>query len=138
MKALAIDFGERRIGLAISDAEGRFALPLETFERGNDEKAAGRIARLAAEESIELLVVGEPRGLDGSRGAAAARAARFADKLAASTGLPVELVEETLTTREAAHRLRAAGVDLRRHPERLDAVAAQILLEQALDRRRSA
>jgi putative Holliday junction resolvase len=79
-------------------------------------------------------VVGEPRKLDGSRGPAAERARRFGERLAGLTGLPLELVDEALTSVEAAERLRAAGVDPRRHPERLDATAAQILLQEALDR----
>ncbi|HEX4953375.1 MAG TPA: Holliday junction resolvase RuvX [Thermoanaerobaculia bacterium] len=135
MKALGIDFGERRIGLAISDAEGRFALPLLTFERKDDRQAADRIAAIAREEEVELLVLGEPRGAGGVRGGAAERVGRFGQRLAELTGLTLELVDETLTTREAARRLSEAGVDLRRHPERLDAVAAQIVLEEGLARR---
>ncbi|HET7291873.1 MAG TPA: Holliday junction resolvase RuvX, partial [Vicinamibacteria bacterium] len=84
---------------------------------------------------VERLVVGEPVGLDGTRGEAALRARRFGERLAELTGLPLEMVNESLTSVEAAERLRAAGVDPRRNPERLDAVAAQILLQEALDRR---
>ncbi len=135
VKALGIDFGERRIGLAISDSEGRFALPLLTFERTDDRQAARRIAAIARDEEVELLVLGEPRGADGLRGEAAERVGRFGHRLAELTGLTLDLVDETLTTREAARRLREAGVDLRRHPERLDAVAAQIVLEEGLARR---
>ena len=72
--------------------------------------------------------------LDGSRGEAVDRARRFAAKLAARTGLPVTWVGEALTTVEAHARLREAGVDPRREPGRLDALAAQILLQEALDR----
>jgi putative pre-16S rRNA nuclease len=138
MRALGIDFGERRIGLAISDPEGRFALPLETLERANDRQAARRIAAIARREAVGCLVLGEPRNLDGSRGEAAARVARFGRRLSEATGLPLELVDETLTTVEATGRLRAAGADPARHPQRVDAVAAQILLQEALDRRTGA
>jgi putative Holliday junction resolvase len=137
MRALGIDFGERRIGLAISDDEGRLAVPLTTLERRDDRGAAREIARIAREEGVEMLVLGEPRGLAGSRGEAARRAERFGRRLAGVAGLPVELVEETLTSVEARERLREAGVDTRREPGRIDAVAAQILLQQALDRRRT-
>lgn len=135
MRSLGIDYGTKRIGLALSDIEGRLAVPLRTLERKDDRSALREIARIARDEEVESFVVGEPLGLDGSRGEAAVRARRFAERLAEITGLPVEMVNESLTSVEAAERLRAAGVDPRRNPERLDAVAAQILLQEALDRR---
>jgi len=135
MRSLGIDFGERRIGLAVSDPEGRMAVPLLTFERRDDRRAARKIAAIAREQGAVCLVLGEPRNLDGSRGEAAERVARFGRRLAEVSGLPLTLVEETLTSREAAARLREAGVDVRRHPEKVDAVAAQLLLEQALHER---
>ena len=133
-RALGIDFGERRIGLAISDPEGRLAVPLATLMRRSDRVAVAQIAEIAGREGVARLVVGEPVSLDGSRGAAADRARRFGAKLAARTGLPLTFVGEALTTVEAGARLRAAGVDPRREPGRLDALAAQILLQEALDR----
>ena len=136
MRILGIDFGERRIGVAISDARGTLATPLATLSRKDDASAVRELVALARSENIEALVVGEPRRLDGSRGEAAERAAGFARKLAAAAGLPCELIDEALTSVEAEERLRAAGVDPRRHPERIDAVAAQIILQEALDRRR--
>lgn len=133
MRSLGIDFGEKRIGLAISDPEGRLAVPLTTLERRNDRSAVREIAEIARREGIGRLVLGEPVGLDGQRGEAAERVRRFGNRLAGITGLPVRLVNESLTTVEAQNRLRAAGVDPRREPERIDAVAAQILLQEALD-----
>jgi putative Holliday junction resolvase len=137
MRSLGIDFGEKRIGLAISDPEGRLAVPLGTIERTDDRSAARRIAEIARREGVERLVLGEPVGLDGRRGTAAERVQRFGQKLAAAAGLPLEMIDESLTSVEAAERLRQAGVDPRREPGRVDAVAAQILLQEALDRRRS-
>lgn len=134
MRSLGIDFGTKRIGLALSDPEGRVAVPLLTVARRDDRSASREIAAIARREGVERLVVGEPVGLDGTRGEAAGRARRFGERLAALTGLPLEMVNESLTSVEAAERLRAAGVDPRRNPERLDAVAAQILLQEALDR----
>ena len=133
MRSLGIDFGERRIGLAISDPEGRLAVPLTTLERRNDRSAVRAIAEIAQREEVGRLVLGEPVGLDGQRGEAAERVRRFGDRLAGITGLPVRLVNESLTTVEAQERLREAGVDPRREPGRIDAVAAQILLQEALD-----
>jgi putative holliday junction resolvase len=133
MRSLGIDFGERRIGLAISDPDGRLAVPLTTLERRNDRSAVRAIAEIALREGVGRLVLGEPVGLDGQRGEAAERVRRFGNRLAGITGLPVRLINESLTTVEAQERLRAAGVDPRREPARIDAVAAQILLQEALD-----
>jgi putative Holliday junction resolvase len=133
MRALGIDLGEKRVGLALSDPDGRVALPLKTLSRRNDRTLLREIAAIAAEHGVELLVVGEPRHLDGRRGPAAQRAATFADKLGRATGLPCLLIDESLTTREAERRLREAGIDPRSSVERVDAVAAQILLEDGLE-----
>lgn len=133
MRALGIDFGEKRIGLAISDPAGRVAVPLDTLERRNDRSALRQIAEIARRESVERLVLGEPVGLDGRRGPAAERARRFGERLAEISGLPVRLVNESLTTVAAQERLREAGVDTRRDPSRIDAMAAQVLLQEALD-----
>lgn len=136
MRQLGIDFGEKRIGIAISDPEGRFALPLCTLPRRNDRSALYQIAAIAREEGIGGFVVGEPLGAAGKAGEFAVRVHRFGEKLGALTGLPVAWVDETLTSREAERRLAERG----RPPAEgeIDAVAAQILLQEALDRRGSA
>jgi putative Holliday junction resolvase len=134
MRFLGIDFGEKRIGLAISDPAGRLAVPLTTLERRNDRSALRQIAEIAREEGVERLVLGEPVDLFGNRGPTAERARGFGARLAAMTGLTVEWVDEALTSVEAAARLRQAGVSTRREPGKVDAVAAQILLQDALDR----
>lgn len=133
MRALGIDFGEARIGLALTDPAGRMALPLATLERTTDRIAVGRIRDLARRERVEVLVLGDPVRLDGSPGDLSARVRRFAAKLRKATKLPVHLVPETLTSVEAERRLAAAGAAVGRDDkERLDAVAAQILLEDFL------
>ncbi len=134
VRALGIDFGEKRIGLALSDAEGRWAMPFKTLERRTDRRAAYQIAEVARREGVGLLILGEPRGLDGKVGEAALRVRRFGERLARITGLTPRLVDEALTTVEAAERLQAAGLDHPDQQERRDAVAAQILLQEALDR----
>jgi putative Holliday junction resolvase len=141
LRTLAIDFGERRIGLAISDEEGRLALPLSTLERRDDLAAARAITEIARREGAGELVVGEPRRLDGTAGDAAARARRFAARLAEESGLPCRLVDEALSSDEARRRLAAGGAGRRsagrrsagrRSAARLDALAAQVLLEDYL------
>lgn len=133
-RALGIDFGERRIGLALSDPEGRYALPLRTLARETDRRAIYRIAEIARREAVGLLVLGEPRHTDGSASATVPRVRRFGARLARVTGLPVRWVDEALTTAEARDRLRHAGVDDRGEKrDRRDMVAAQLLLQEALD-----
>lgn len=133
-RAMGLDLGEKRIGVALSDPDGRVAVPFGVVARRSDRDALRRLSEIAAAEGVGRLVVGEPLRLDGSRGAAAERAASFARKLAAATGLEAELIEETLTSVEAERRLREAGIDPRREPGRIDELAAQILLQEALDR----
>jgi len=136
MRTLGIDFGERRIGLAISDPEGRFALPWRTLERASDAAAVAAIAAIVEAEQVAAIVVGEPlRPADGAPTAAARRARSFGEKLARATGRPVEWIDESLTSAEADERLSAAGVPRAGRAARRDAVAAQIVLQEALDRR---
>lgn len=137
-RCLGIDFGERRIGLAISDERNRIAVPLTVLERRNDDDAVTEIRDLAARENVARLVLGDPLGVDGTAGDAARRARSFARKLARATALPVEMVPETLTSVDAERRLqaspRARGGRRRSGRAAVDAVAAQILLQEALDR----
>ena len=134
MRTLGIDFGERRIGIAISDPGGTFALPLTALARRDDESAVAAIAELARSEEVDRIVVGEPLRSDGSAGPAAKRARGFARKLQAATGLAVETIDEALTSREADRRLAEAGVPAAKRAGRRDALAAQLLLQEALDR----
>lgn len=130
---LGIDFGERRIGVALSDPERRLAVPWGVVERRSDRQAIGELAALARAEGVSLLVAGEPRGLDGEAGEAARRARGFAERLARAARLPLVVVDEALSSVEAARRLAEAGVEGRAQRARIDAVAAQILLQGALE-----
>ncbi len=132
MRFLGIDFGEKRVGVATGDSRVGVASAHSTIRRVRDRQVIEELVALAAECETDVLVVGEPRRLDGSAGPAAERARSFARKLARASGLPVRTVDESLTSVEAKRRLRALGIDPRRQPERVDAVAAQILLEDAL------
>lgn len=132
-RGLGVDFGERRIGLALSDPEGRYALPLETFERETDRRAAYRIASIVEREDVGLLAMGAPKFLDGSPSPNLERIERFGKRLTKITGLSICWIDETLTTIEA--RARLEGRDRREQRGRRDMVAAQILLQEALDAR---
>lgn len=132
-RCLGIDFGERRIGLAISDENRRIAVPLAVLERRNDATAVREIEEVVQREGVTSLVLGEPVGLDGEAGISALRVRSFAGKLTQATGMTVEMIPETLTSVDAEDRLRALGRRARRGA--VDAVAAQIVLQEALDRR---
>jgi putative Holliday junction resolvase len=137
MRYLGVDFGERHIGLAICDADERVAVPIDTVTRSTDAQAVDAVLAVAGREEVEAIVVGEPRRLDGSEGSAARRAQGFAAKLGAASRLPIVLHDEALTSHEAAARLREAGTPRRRRRDAIHAVAAQILLQDWLDRRRA-
>jgi putative Holliday junction resolvase len=126
-RILAVDFGEKRIGLATADSPGGLATPRRMVPRRSDEAAASEIERFCREEEVGTILVGVPRSPDGEESAIAPRIRSFADKLASVTGLPVVFHEETLTSNEAARRLRG-----RRSRAGVDAEAAAVLLEDWL------
>ena len=126
MRYLAIDFGERRIGLATSDATGLIATPRKTVRRSSDRTAIDEIGGFAREEEVQGIVVGLPHHADGRENALAPRVRSFARKLSEALALPVDFVNEHLTSRAAADRYPAAE---------LDAAAAAVLLEDFLSSR---
>lgn len=132
-RVMGIDFGEKRVGLAISDERGRLAVPYRTLQRRSDRELIAELADIFDQEQISRVALGEPLGLDGRSNAASARVRSFGRKLGRGTGVEVTFVVETLTSAAARERLREAGVDPRRQPERIDSLAAQILLEEALE-----
>ena len=134
-RILAIDFGEKRIGLATGDTSGGVATPRRTIARSSDDAAAAEIVRFCRDEQVEEILVGIPRSPEnGSESAIAPRIRSFAQKLARAATLPVDYHEETLTSDEAARRLR--GRRARRRAS-VDAEAAAVLLEDWLAHRGS-
>ena len=132
---LAVDPGTVRIGVARSDRSGIIATPLTVVRRGKGDTDA-LAALAAAEEAIEILV-GLPRSLSGREGPAAVTARQFAQRLADRVApLPVRLVDERFTTTTAHEALRARGKDSRARREIVDAAAAAVLLEAALESER--
>ncbi len=137
MRALGIDLGSRRIGVALSDSAGTVATPYEVVARSGDRaRDHRRIAELASEADAIALVVGLPLSLDGSDGPAATAARAEAAELAEATGLAVELWDERLTTVTADRQLVALDLDARARRRVVDKVAASILLQAWLDHRR--
>lgn len=136
MTAIGLDFGERRIGVAVSDPGGRIARPLLVVERSSLRDDMARIAELARSRRAQKVIVGLPLNLDGSAGAAARRARRFASALGRELDLPIALWDERLTTVEAERALLASDRSRQRRKEVRDAVAASLILQSYLDAHR--
>lgn len=136
-RVLAVDWGARRIGLAVSDPEGIIATGLETVDAKSHEDAVERVAGVARDHEVDRAVVGLPLLMSGERGEAAESAERFASDLAARTGLPVDTYDERLTSALSERRLREVGVRTGRARARVDQGAAIALLESYLMRLRS-
>lgn len=138
-RAVGVDLGSRRIGVAVSDASGSMAFPRPYIERGRERATDHQaIAAVVEEVGADVVVVGLPLSLDGSRGPAAQIAAEEADALAALLapgGVRVETFDERLTTVTADAALGAAGTPARQRRLRVDSAAAAVLLQSWLDAR---
>jgi putative holliday junction resolvase len=145
-RILALDYGRARIGLAIADVETALAYPLATLERINRNEDMRRLRELIREHSVQQIVVGLPLRLDGTRGEMAEEAARFGQRVQKQIGLPVEMVDERLTSWEAERLLEEqqgrtmhAASSKKRKKENaklgVDAMAAALILKEYLDRR---
>jgi putative Holliday junction resolvase len=149
---LAVDYGRARMGLAIANTESRIAQPLITMERVNRNEDMRRLRELVHERGVKQIVVGLPLRLDGSRGEMAEEVERFAQRVRKQIGVPVELVDERLTSWEAErlleevqgrfiHDEKLAGG---RKPKKVtakmtvDAVAASVILKEYLQRQEAA
>lgn len=133
MKILAVDLGLKRTGFAVSDPDERLAVALPTLERAD----AARVARVVAEQGAEMVVVGLPLNMDGSRGERALAAEDFSRKLQPLVSVPVTLWDERLSSAEGESRLRNAGLTRKERARRSDAAAAIVILESFLASRRS-
>ena len=142
MRVLGVDFGPRRIGLALSDEGERLASPLRAIAIASVREAPGAVASAAREADAGAIVVGAPLGLEGEEERPETRRVRrFAQALRRATGLPVHLVDESLSSREAAERASAAGRDAATRArsgrgeakDALHAAAAAVILQRWLD-----
>jgi putative Holliday junction resolvase len=137
-RALAIDPGERRLGLALSDPTGTIALPLAVRRRQGWAADLAFLRTVIAEHGVEVVVVGRPLTLRGTEGPQARVAARFAARLRAAIGVPVHEVDERLSTAAAQRALQVGGASAEARREHRDAVAAALILQPYLDRRHRA
>jgi putative Holliday junction resolvase len=131
-KALGIDLGDARVGVAVSDDLGMLAHPLETIST-QSTNVVKRVLALASERSVETIIVGMPRNMNGSHGPAADKAKAFIEELRRETTLPIVAWDERLSTVSAQRALQEAGRNTRKQKSVIDPVAAQIILQSWLD-----
>lgn len=137
MAFLALDVGSKRIGVAVSDPGGSFALPLTVIERGNLKADLARIVDLAREYDAGEVIVGYPVTLSGERGPAAEKMDRFIEQLARVFDGTIHRVDERLSTAQATKTLIGADVSRAKRKTVVDKMAAALILENFLARRRS-
>ncbi|EDY16873.1 Holliday junction resolvase YqgF [Chthoniobacter flavus Ellin428] len=132
-RALGIDHGDARIGVAVSDDLGMLAHPLETIHVKEVADPVARIATLVTSKDVGHIILGLPRNMDGSYGPAAEKVRAFAEKLRAACGCEVKLWDERLTSVAAQRSLHEAGRKVKDSREVIDQVAAQLILQGWLD-----
>lgn len=138
MRAMGIDLGAKRIGIAISDISGTIASPHSVIERARSRRLDHeRIARIVADEEVEIVVVGLPITMSGEHSIAAKAATAEARQLATVLSVPVEMFDERLTTVTADRVLREADISASDRRRYVDKIAAAVLLQTWLDRGKS-
>jgi putative holliday junction resolvase len=136
-RLLGLDFGTRRIGIAVCDVEQRYASPLENYRRSRPQADALYLAQAAREQQATGLVVGLPMHMGGEEGQSARAARRFGEWAKTVTGLPCVFWDERLSSALADEYMREAGLSPKKRKLRRDKVAAQIMLQSYLDGRQS-
>lgn len=137
ISALGLDVGSKRIGVAGCDGTGLIATGLTTIKRTSFEQDVCQFRELVEQREVQVLVVGLPYSMNGTLGFQARRVQNYARRLSAALKLPVEYVDERLTSVEAEQLLHAEGRSPSRHKALIDRKAAAIILQQWLDTRRS-
>ena len=135
-RILAIDYGRKRIGLALSDELQLTAQPLLVMRRANRRDDLRRLRDICRKEGVARILVGHPLHISGEAGEMAEEAARFAARLRKELGIEVDLVDERLTSWQAAQMIAESGSSSRRKESSLDDVAAAIFLREYLERNR--
>lgn len=129
MRILGIDYGDARIGLALSDASATLCGRAWTLTEWNLDRAVAAIADVVRTEGVERIVLGLPKNMDGSEGVRAEKSRRFKEMLEAECALPVVLWDERRSSIEAHAILHASGKKEKKHRKTVDAVAASLILE---------
>ena len=137
MRIMAIDYGDARTGIAISDPTGFLAGYTEVIHSRKGEQVCARLAALKEQYQVEELVMGFPRNMDGTEGPRAELYRAFAGQVEEATGLKPVLWDERRTTIEAHDILHASGKRMKNHKKTVDAVAATLILEGYLTRKRT-
>jgi putative Holliday junction resolvase len=135
VRVIALDIGEKRIGVAVSDASGTVATPLDVVDAAEALANGGKLKRIVEDYEPELVIVGLPLSMDGTEGPQARRVRDVAGRLARFLPTQVEFFDERLSSVEASRRMSEAGQDARRQRGRVDMVAASIFLQEYLDAR---
>jgi putative pre-16S rRNA nuclease len=133
MRILAVDHGEKRIGIAISDPTGTIANPLTIIEHVSRAIDAAQVASIASNEGAGLIVIGQSFDEDGQLNLAGRRAARFAESLQSQTNIPIQMWDESFSTQEARAARIQMGVSRRGRAGHLDQLAATVILQSYLD-----
>jgi len=134
MRVVGIDYGERRLGIAVSDPGGTIAMPFRVLDVRGDDDAVAQVRELCGDLSAERIVVGLPLNMDGSRGPMAERVERFIEQLSGEFDIPVETTDERLSTRLVERVLLDADMSRKRRKGVRDKLAAQVILQGYLDR----
>ena len=137
MRIMALDVGDKKIGVAVSDSLLLTAQPRPTLERKNLESDLHRLGELARENEVHEIVIGSPVHMDGRESRQSEKVARFARKLSKTLGLPVVFWDERLTSFAAEQHLEEMGLNWRKRREQVDKIAAMFILQSYLDIRRS-
>jgi putative Holliday junction resolvase len=131
-RVLGVDLGTRRVGLALSDPARIISSPLSTLAMKSESALVGALIRLCKEKEVETVVIGLPVSADGSEGPGCARARRLSGRLI-EAGIRSELVDESWSSRDAEQVLREMGKSRRTAREKVDAIAASLILRDYLE-----
>jgi RNAse H-fold protein YqgF len=137
MKILSVDFGEKRTGIAISDKNEMLASPHSVITEWDKSRLIQKIIDIALENEIELIVVGYPKNMNGTVGERAEKCSEFANKLENQSNIKTVLWDERITTVSAIGFLNTANVRGKKRKEKIDSVAAAIILQDFLDFRKN-
>ena len=138
MRLLGLDVGDRRIGVSLSDSLGLTAQPLTVVERRREAEALSAIRALVSRHQVEKIIVGLPLTMRGTPGPQSDKVTAFVEALRRQVTVPIQLLDERLTTVQGTRTLQALGTTGRRRKQLIDQVAAQLILQQFLDTHRQA